>query len=418
MNKTVCLLLVVGFMVSSSFAQMIYFKGVDGATITTGDLLENSAELGLSTNVVEVEGLVITARSGGSNQLLNANNDYFGINDLTTTNDVADAFDVGEKMIISFNKDLQINRFDFNQFSTNESITVSVGGDILEIQDLDLSNRISDYLDTNLVVYAGTEIEFYTTGSSVVGLDGIDVTLGTGDEDKDENPSFLIVLEGGTPETTGNLLDGVGHMGATTNVVEIPGLEITARSGGSNQLINANLGYFGINDLTTTNEVADAFDAGEKMIISFNKDLRINQFDFNRFSVGESITVSIGDDVLEIHDLDLSDRGSDYLDTNIIVSAHTEIEFYTTGLSVVGLDGINVTLLESAQGFDLSMVYSNGMMHVAAIFDEPANTNYILQCCDDLTSNVWTTVSGSFAANTNWIFESTNNSGFFRVIAE
>ncbi|MCF7817788.1 MAG: hypothetical protein K9M54_07885 [Kiritimatiellales bacterium] len=230
----------------------------------------------------------------------------------------------------------------------------------------------------------------------------------------------MIVLEGvgGETLTTGDLLDGAGYAGITTNVVEIPGLQITARSGAGDQNINVTVDSLGIT-IFNSGDDTDAFDPGEKLVVSFNKDIRINRLDFNQFTTNESIMVSIDGIGLEIHDLELSNRTSDYLDTNLFVTANTEIEFYTTGASVVGLDGIDVTVMESASELSLSLVTSNGTQSVSASFSGIASTNYVLQYRTGLTdSNGWNTVSAPFSSNSVWNIETTNPAGFYRVIVE
>lgn len=230
----------------------------------------------------------------------------------------------------------------------------------------------------------------------------------------------MVVLEGvsGSILTTGDLLDGVDHNGITTNVVEISGLEITARSGSTNQNINTTVDSLGIT-IFDSGDDTDAFDVGERLIISFNKDIQINRLDFNQFDEGESITVVIGGDETEIPYSELTHKGSDYLDTNLVVAAYTEIEFYTTGESTVGLDGIDVSVLGSAQGLLLSLVSSNGTSSVFADFNGVAQTNYVFQYRVDLAdSNGWTTVSAPFSANTTWEIETTNSAGFYRAIAQ
>ena len=230
----------------------------------------------------------------------------------------------------------------------------------------------------------------------------------------------MIVLEGidVATVTTGDLLDGADHTGRTNSVVEIAGLEIRARTGGSDQDINVTGASLGIT-IFGSGDDTDAFEVGEKMILSFNKDIQINRFDFNQFSTDESIMVSIDGIAFEITDSGLSNRSSDYLDTNLVVSADTEIEFFTTGSSVIGLDGLDVTVLEASSELMLSLISSNGTASVSATFTGAASTNYILQHLADLTdTNGWVTVSGPFAADSAWNIETTNHSGFYRAVAE
>jgi len=230
----------------------------------------------------------------------------------------------------------------------------------------------------------------------------------------------MISFEGINEETvtTGNLLEDVRNFGITTNVQEIGGLIISARSGGSEQKLNANNDFFGV-DSDGSSDVADAFEVGEKMVVSFNKDIRITRIDFNRLGGDETFSVGIdGQPIVVARYDDLAHKSFGYFDTDLTISAGTEIEFYTTGDSVVGLDGIDVSVLNPRREFDLSVVHSNGMAHVTAKFNETATTNYVLQSCNSLTSNVWKTVSSSFASSTNWTLETPNDCGFYRVIAE
>ncbi len=228
----------------------------------------------------------------------------------------------------------------------------------------------------------------------------------------------MIVLEGvdGETLTTGDLLDDIDNTGITTNVVEIPGLEITARSGAADQDINVTVDSLGIT-IFNSGDDTDAFDEGEALILSFNKDIQIHRLDFNQFDVGESITVVIAGEEIEILYSELTHKGSDYLDTNLVVLADTEIEFYTVGSSTVGLDGIDITVLGSDP--TLSLVFSNGSASVTADFDGGSPTNYVLQYCGDLVdSNGWNTISAPFASNATWQIEATNRCGFYRAMAE
>ena len=77
----------------------------------------------------------------------------------------------------------------------------------------------------------------------------------------------LINLEGlsSSQITTGNLIDGVRNVSITTNVVEIPGLQITARSGETNQTINALADSLGI-DSDGSEDDSSHFEAGEKLV--------------------------------------------------------------------------------------------------------------------------------------------------------
>lgn len=166
------------FWSSSASASYIVFEGVDSATVTTGDLLDGTDELGRTVEVAEISGLFISARSGASTQVLNATTGSFGIN-ADGSGDDTDAFDSGESMILSFKKDIRINLLDFNLFDdVSESFSITVGGlDSFTIGYNDLSNKTSGWIATNLVVTAGTEIEFSTSSPTPIGLDGIDLDV-------------------------------------------------------------------------------------------------------------------------------------------------------------------------------------------------------------------------------------------------
>ena len=163
--------------VGTAYGGMITLEGINTATTTTGDLLDETGYLGITIGVVEIPGLQITARSGSATQTINATAGSLGIN-ADGSADTTDAFEDGESLILSFNQDIRINRFDFNRFDFGETFFVSVGGasDII-INYADLNNKISDLLDTNVVVFANTEIVFSTSGSHVIGLDGLGVEV-------------------------------------------------------------------------------------------------------------------------------------------------------------------------------------------------------------------------------------------------
>lgn len=161
-----------------SIADMMILEGIDSLTTTTGDLIDGAGPAGITTGVEEIPGLLITARSGGSSQTVNATTTSLGI-DTTGSGDDTDAFDVGEVLILSFSQDVRINLLDFNLFDDpSESFTVSVGS--LETYDIaydDLSNKTSGWFTTNWVVSAGTNITFSTSGPNPIGLDGIDLNV-------------------------------------------------------------------------------------------------------------------------------------------------------------------------------------------------------------------------------------------------
>lgn len=66
----------------------------------------------------------------------------------------------------------------------------------------------------------------------------------------------------------------------------------------------------------------------------------------------------------------------------------------------------------------LSFTVSNDTAHVAAVFNEPAATNHVLQNCGNLVSNDWNTVSAPFSSDTNWVIQATNSAEYFRTIVQ
>ena len=229
-----------------------------------------------------------------------------------------------------------------------------------------------------------------------------------------------IILEGvdGSTTTTGDLIDEADEIGLTTNVVEIPGLLISVRSGGANQDVNSLTTSLGI-DSDGSEDDSDMFEDGESMIVSFSKDIEITQFDFNNFSSGEVFNITIDGSGFGISWDDLTSQQSDYLNTNIIVSAGIEIGFSVGSTnSIIGLDGITLNVVGGSGDPVLEILSSNGLVHVFATFDGAATTNHVLQSSTNLTTNVWTTVSGPFASDTNWNMGAVDHDAFFRIIAE
>lgn len=161
----------------------------------------------------------------------------------------------------------------------------------------------------------------------------------------------MVKLEGvgSTTHTTGDRLDGVGSAGITTNVVEIAGLAITAGTGSSGHTLYSTPSDFGI-ESTVAGGTSETFDAGELMVFSFSQDVRIDQFDFNRFDSGESFTVGIVDIVGTTNEItiaydSLDNKTSDVYDTNLVVTATDTILFSTTGSSQIGLDGLDIVAI-------------------------------------------------------------------------
>lgn len=224
--------------------------------------------------------------------------------------------------------------------------------------------------------------------------------------------------------TTGELIDGATNVVRTIDVPEVPGLRLSANSSNERHRINTTVDSLGINDLTTTtNEVTDRFDDGEVMTLSFDKKLTIRKFDFIGINSNSLFVVDIsGMPAVEIAYTNLNNKTSQVLETNIVVEAGTEIDFYVGNTnSVVGLQAIDVELFDvvDTNAPTLSICYTNNAMTLSAVFSDVATTNYVLQYREDLSeSNEWVSITASFVSDTNWIFASSNATGFYRAIAE
>ncbi len=156
----------------------------------------------------------------------------------------------------------------------------------------------------------------------------------------------MLVLEGGTGTTTGELFEDVSNQWATNHVVEIAELEIRARTDDPNHALNANSGYFGINS-NLAGEDYRAFDVGETMFVSFDRDIQINFLDLNLFADGEVFGMKVGDsDPIVIAHRDLSNGTSDLytFSTPLTVPSDTVVEFYSVSGSM-GFDGIDLEVI-------------------------------------------------------------------------
>ncbi|VGO18248.1 hypothetical protein [Pontiella sulfatireligans] len=218
--------------------------------------------------------------------------------------------------------------------------------------------------------------------------------------------------------TTGEFIEGAFDEAITTNVAEIAGLLVSARTGSTNHQINANGYSLGINNKLTPVDAEERFEAGESLFLSFSKDVEISKLDFRNFELDETFTLSVqGKAAVVILGSSLDNLSQDYIWTNISVGAHTDIEFYTTEDGEIGLDSMDLTVAEGTDELILSFGSSNGVSQIAVDLNGAAATNYVLQRCDDLASNDWKRVS-TFWTDTNWVVEATNNSGFYRAVVD
>ena len=215
--------------------------------------------------------------------------------------------------------------------------------------------------------------------------------------------------------STGLLIDGVKNSPITTNVAEVLGLKITVRSDDVNHELNAVTDGFGINDLLDTNmNERVRFNEGEKLVLSFDKDIVITQFDFQFFDDGEHFFVEHSTGVLDITWDDLSHKSSDYIYTNLVVSANSDIGFYVTGSDNIGLQSLNVDVLDSNQLPFLTLTHSNHLLHLSAEVENPSGKLFLLNSALALDTNAWEPIN-TFSTSTNWVFTSTNEIHFFHT---
>lgn len=220
--------------------------------------------------------------------------------------------------------------------------------------------------------------------------------------------------------TTGKVLGGaaVSDTMFTTNVQEIAGLEISIRSDTPGSVLWANSRSFGVNAATNTDEVA-RFELGEKVILSFNKDVEITYFDFRNFESGESFHFAVSNQpVFTIHHDAQDSTRSDYISTNLFIAADTEVGLYVTTTGNVGFEGLDVTVKENVAPVSLSLISSNGVPYVLVNVTAATSDAYVLQSSTNLTTNVWTTISASFAESTNWMVSATNDAAYIRAVVE
>ncbi len=90
--------------------------------------------------------------------------------------------------------------------------------------------------------------------------------------------------------------------------------------------------------------------------------------------------------------------------------------------NLTGLDLVvygSVEALSGNQSPALSIIPANGMAMVTALIEGGTSNYYVLQSVDRLSaSNGWSSISAPFASSTNWMFQMTNNTVFYRVIPE
>ena len=136
----------------------------------------------------------------------------------------------------------------------------------------------------------------------------------------------------------------------TVNVVEIPGLTLTAESGSStdpgNTALNGAVGSFGLNS-PGTGEQPTRFDVDfqELLSISFNQDVLIENVVFTSFSGTETFTFG----GVSIADADAPGNTFTFAGDGLAVAADSAIDLFAGGPAggTVGLVSIDVVLAPS-----------------------------------------------------------------------
>lgn len=156
-----------------------------------------------------------------------------------------------------------------------------------------------------------------------------------------------MVLEGdGESQTTGEQFEGVADQWVTHPVLEITGLQMSARTTNSTHKLNANSGEFGI-DSSIKDEVPGFFDVGEVMVFYFDKEVEISLLDMNSLGDSDRFVIQIGtDEPIEITYGNLSNKTSGYytFSTPQRVVKETEIRLYSSNGSI-GMDGIGLQVV-------------------------------------------------------------------------
>jgi hypothetical protein len=215
-----------------------------------------------------------------------------------------------------------------------------------------------------------------------------------------------------TTETTGERIEGAFFDAVTTNVVEEMELHITARSDSATHQLNANSDGMGINNVSTSDDKPARFEVLEKMVLSFDKAIEITKFDFRFFGTNDQFIIEYADTSLEItYDL-LSHKSFGFLETNIIISADTDIYFYLAEGDDVAIEAIDLLIQSNQTDLILQLAVSNQWIELNA--DVKNIGTYQLQSTASLSSQQWHQIS-TFTASTNWVFPSTNEMHFFRV---
>ncbi len=119
----------------------------------------------------------ITATFSANDGEMNLTQSSFGIN-ATIIGDDTDALDYGEILTVKFNRNVIIDSLDLRQFDEDEVLNVKIGDTIHEITFDSLDNQTSDVKSNlNWAVNANTDVEFYVSQPSSIGMDNFAVSI-------------------------------------------------------------------------------------------------------------------------------------------------------------------------------------------------------------------------------------------------
>jgi hypothetical protein len=161
-------------------------------------------------------------------------------------------------------------------------------------------------------------------------------------------------LENGGKEirTTGDALDKIRNQAVTADVVEIPGLVMTAQTLAETQEINALSQSLWVINTTDPENDRSCFDQGDAIQLSFDQAVRITGIDFNHFDKDEQFTLTIGSEQHLISYEALANKSADTYQCDHLIPEGTAIQLSVTAEgNTIGLDALEIEL---ANATDLS----------------------------------------------------------------
>lgn len=169
-------LIILIFITVEIFAVTLNFK-TDDLLDTIGEGIEGVHNVPFTTQVPEAIELMITARSDNRDHEINADSSGIGINNELIGDDQPARFEVSEKMVLSFDKDIEIKTLDLRFFDTNDLFVVEAGASLLEITYDLLSHKTHDLIHTNIFISSHTDIQFELTAGDNVALESLELFI-------------------------------------------------------------------------------------------------------------------------------------------------------------------------------------------------------------------------------------------------